>query len=447
MSENYPKDDRQAHEEPGGARHRLGVLMLALALALAVVSAVALATLTGKGGPKQASTKEVASSQQSAPLEAVDEPAPEPEPAPPEPPHVEPVSVRLMMIGDILMHMGVIASGDMGDGTLNYDHLFSHIAGDVQEADVAVVNQETILGGYNWPFSGYPAFNSPQEVGDAEAAVGFDVILRATNHTFDMGYAGVSSELAFWANNHPEMAVIGAADPDGDGIAPAGGTSPAGPYVFEKDGFRIALLNYTAVLNANVDPSYDEQVMGIMSEDRIRADVEAAHEQADIVVVFAHWGEEYQTSPVESEYYWASVFQDAGVDVVIGGHPHVIQPVEVLGEGDDRMLVFWSVGNFVSTQNDARNMLGGMAKVDFVKDDDGARVTSYEFIPTVTQKEPYTTNMTTYKLPDYNDDLAAQSTVSSWAGEGGTAGWYYDYCAGVLGDAFDWDTATVHGSL
>lgn len=447
MNQNHPKDDRQAQRARAASPQRKPAMLMAalLAVLLALVTALAFGVMSRNSRQ----TAPAGQASQSQPLKTTDTPAPveEPQPVPPEPVHVEPVNVRLMMIGDILMHMGVIASGDMGDGTLNYDHLFSHIAGDVQEADIAVVNQETILGGYDFPFSGYPAFNSPQEVGDAEAAVGFDVILRATNHTFDMGYAGVSSELAFWANNHPEIAVIGAADPDGNGICPAGGTSPAGPYIFEKDGFRIALLNYTDVLNANVDPSHDEQVMGIMTEDRIRTDVAAAHEQADIVVVFAHWGEEYETTPVESEYYWAGVFQDAGVDVVIGGHPHVIQPVEVLGEGDNRMLVFWSVGNFVSTQNDARNMLGGLVKVDFVKDDAGARVTTYEFIPTVTQKEPYTTNMTTYKLPDYNDELAAQSTVSSWAGEGGTAGWYYDYCAGVLGDAFDWDTATVHGSL
>lgn len=359
----------------------------------------------------------------------------------------EPVSVRLMMIGDILMHMGVVESGYQSDGSLNYDHLFAHILDDVAKADVAVLNQETILGGSDWSYSGYPAFNGPQEVGDAEADAGFDVILKATNHSFDIGYDGLKSELDFWANKHPGMAVIGAADPYGTGIAPAGGTSPAGAYVYEKGGLRIALLNYTSVLNSNVDVDYDDQVLAIMDEDRIAYDLAEARAKADIVVVFAHWGEEYQTVPNEDERYWADVFKDAGADVVIGGHPHVIQPVEVLGGGDRDMLVCWSVGNFVSTQNDARNMVGGMVNLDIVKDAEGARVAAYEFVPTVTQKEPWTTNMSAYKLMDYTDELAAQSVVSSWAGEGGNREWYLDFCSDVLGDAFDRDACKVRGTL
>ena len=121
--------------------------------------------------------------------------------------------------------MGIIEGGARADGTRNYDHLFVPIASDVAEADVAVLNQETILGGTRWPYSGYPMFNSPQEVGDAEVAVGFDVILKATNHTLDLGYDGVRAELSYWAQAHPQTAVIGMADPDGSHVAPAGGTS------------------------------------------------------------------------------------------------------------------------------------------------------------------------------------------------------------------------------
>lgn len=112
------------------------------------------------------------------------------------------------------------------------------------------------------------------------------------------------------------------------------------------------------------------------------------------------------------------------------------------------MLVMWSVGNYVSTQVGAANMVGGMAKVRFVKDDEGARVREYSFTPTITQREGYTTNMTAYRLADYTDELAAASTINATdPGEGATAGWYRDYCARVLGEAFDWDTLTVHGTL
>lgn len=362
--------------------------------------------------------------------------------------NVEPVHVDLMMIGDILMHQSVIDTGDNGDGTYSYDHLFSQIGDDIAEADVAVLNQETILGGSTWAYSGYPSFNSPQEAGDAEVAAGFDAVLKATNHTFDFGYDGVRAELAYWASTHPEMAVIGMADPDGDGIAPVGGTSPAGPWYYEKDGFTIAMLNYTDVLNGSVEPSTDGRVVSIADEQTMRADVKAAREKADLVVVFMHWGEEYENEPAGDERRWAEVLYDCGVDVVIGGHPHVIQPVEVLGDDKHKMLVFWSVGNFVSTQLGAANMVGGMVKLSLVKDGDGARVESYEFIPTITQRVLDWRGICAYKLSDYTDQLAAESSVSAVdGGNGATRQWYVDYCASVLGEGFDTETLSVHGEL
>ena len=116
-------------------------------------------------------------------------------------------------------------------------------------------------------------------------------------------------------------------------------------------------------------------------------------------------------------------------------------------KGDARMLVCWSVGNFVSTQVNASNMVGGMVKLDFVKDEAGARLASYEFITTITQSEPYSPNLRGYKLSDYTDELAARNTVRETAGEGGTRGGYIDYCAQVLGEAFDYDTLSVHGTM
>ncbi|MDI9590727.1 MAG: CapA family protein [Acidobacteriota bacterium] len=446
MTEQHSQPDGRRPGTSGARRRRRWRKVSLLALvALAVVLVAALASRAPMAFPGRAQGERP----QRMPrvlvsdVQAADEPQEQPAAQP-----AETVTVRLMMVGDILMHSSVIDSGRQADGSLAYDHLFAPLAADIAEADVAVLNQETILGGSSWPYTGYPTFNSPQEVGDAEAAAGFDVILKATNHTLDLGYDGVRAELAYWASAHPEVAVIGMADPDGDGICPAGGTSPAGAYVYEKDGLRIALLNYTDVLNGNVDPAHDGRVVSVMSEEGVRADVAAARERADIVVVFAHWGEEYETVPTESERHWADVLCEAGADVVIGGHPHVIQPVEVLGEGDDRMLVCWSVGNFVSTQLGAANMVGGMVRIDFVKDARGARVGEYAFIPTVTQREGGTAGITAYKLADYTDELAARSPISSIdGGNGATAAWYADYCAQVLGDAFDRETASVHGSL
>lgn len=342
----------------------------------------------------------------------------------------EPVTIELAMIGDILQHAGVYESGFSDSGTRNYDHVFAHIGSALEGADIKVVNQETVLGGDQFEFSGYPEFNGPQEMGDAEAKAGFNVVLRATNHALDMGYDGLSSELSFWRIKHPDVAVIGAVDP-GDSSA-----SVDDLYVFEKDGFKVALLNYTYGLNGYEDP---EGVVSMLDEEHVRRTVEAADAAADMVVVFPHWGEEYKLQPVESQREMAEVLLDAGADVIIGGHPHVIEPVEILSAPDGRKVpCFWSVGNFISTQADNENLVGGVAKVTMTKDDDGkCQVTACSFVPTVTHKGIGST-MTTYLLSEYTDALAKTNYLKSNETDNTslTVAWANDFCTQVLGSGY-----------
>lgn len=343
----------------------------------------------------------------------------------------KPVQIDLVMIGDILQHSGVFQSGYLDDGTRNYDHIFAHIGSEIEGADIKVVNQETILGGEGFSFSGYPAFNGPQEMGDAEVKAGFNVALRATNHALDYGYEGLHSELAYWREKHPEMAVIGAWDPD-DPASSLGDT-----YIFEKDGFKVALLNFTYGTNDIPDP--DNRV-SLLEESHVRSSIEAAEAQADMVVVFPHWGEEYNLVPVQDQYDMAEVMMEAGADVIIGGHPHVIEPVEVLTAPDGHKVpCFWSVGNFVSTQVDNQNLIGGVAKVTMVKDGNGAcSVTACSFVPTVTHKG-IGSNMTTYLLRDYTDDLAASNYLEANGTDNTnlTVAWADQFCSEVLGSQFD----------
>ena len=120
--------------------------------------------------------------------------------------------ISIVMGGDVLAHRGIWMGGERADGTRNYDHLFSAIAPTFKSADIAMVNQETVLGGVEMGLSGFPAFNSPQELGDAEAAAGIDVALAATNHALDKGFEGIEATLRFWRERHPEMLVPGIAD-------------------------------------------------------------------------------------------------------------------------------------------------------------------------------------------------------------------------------------------
>ena len=308
-----------------------------------------------------------------------------------------------MMIGDMLIHEGVYKSGLLDDGTYNFDHLFKNILPDVKAADISIVNQETILGGTELGLSGYPAFNSPYEIADAISKAGFNVVLHATNHTLDKGLKGVNNDINYWKNNFPDIKVLGINENE---------EQYNSIYVYEKDDFKISILNYTYGTNGIPLPSSNPYVVNLLDEDKIRTDVAKAKELSDLVIVCPHWGTEYVYTPDSWQKKWTNLFLELGVDVVIGAHPHVIEPVEVKTRDDGhQMLVYYSLGNFVSNQDHSPRMLGAMAKVTMVKDDSGAYVKSYSVVPLVTQKLFGKGQITTYKLSDYTQTLASQNAI------------------------------------
>lgn len=144
--------------------------------------------------------------------------------------------VTLVMVGDVLLHTPLAKSGELEDGSYDFGALFANVREEVSGADLALVNQEVILGGAELGVSGYPRFNAPYELGDALSDAGFDVILHATNHAMDKGQKGLLNCLAFWEERYPEKAVLGIHDSPEDSEE---------VYVYEQDGIRIAVLNYT----------------------------------------------------------------------------------------------------------------------------------------------------------------------------------------------------------
>lgn len=340
----------------------------------------------------------------------------------------EPANVTVLMVGDILVHPSVWRSGERADGTRNYDHLFEHVAADIAAADIAMLDQETLLGGDELGLSGYPVFNGPQEIGDAEVAAGFDVALHANNHALDKGMAGIEAELAFWREKHPQMTVTGMADSqEAADVVP----------VLERSGHKIAILNYAT--NTNGIPLPEPWAVRMISEEQIAADVEAARAAgAEAIVACPHWGTEYAAAPDAEQLKWGQVLADAGADVIIGDHPHVMQPFEVLTSADGReVTVFWSTGNFVSGQDRKDSMVGSIARVTLSFSADGVRVGECRLTPLVTNKAG-ATNLTTYKLVDYTEELAAGNGIRNDAGcSDFTRQWCVDFCSERLGEAFD----------
>lgn len=356
-------------------------------------------------------------------------------------PPFEPVNVDLIMVGDILAHEGVYNSGFYPDGTVNYDHIFAQLKDDIQAADIAIVNQEVVLGGTELGLSGYPCFNSPTELGDALVTAGFNVVLHATNHTLDKGITGVDNTLNFWKESHPKTAVLGIHDESFTDY------STQDIYVYEQNGLRIAILNYTYGTNGIPIPKSRPLIVNMLEEEKVAMDIARAKEISDFVIVCPHWGTEYVYEPDSYQKKWTQFFYEHEVDLVIGTHPHVIEPVEWIEseDSDHKMLVYYSLGNFVSNQDRLPRMLGAMAKVTIsmdlaenvdladehimgyckkIAEDDsitGTRegdelvvyISEYSVEPLVTHKLFGPGSITTYKLSDYTDTLAAQNRINS----------------------------------
>lgn len=315
--------------------------------------------------------------------------------------------ITLVMVGDMLMHTPVNDSGKMEDGSYNFDHLFTYTKDMISEADIAIVNQEVVLGGPELGISGYPRFNTYYEVGDALVSAGFDVVLHATNHSMDKGLAGLENCLNFWEENYPDMAVIGMYDSkeDRDEI-----------YVYEQQGIRIAILNYTYGTNGQPLPAGMSYAINLLEKSLIAQDVARAKEAADFVILCPHWGTEYVLEETGAQRRWAEFFLECGVDLVIGTHPHVIEPVEMLtDEEGNEMLVYYSLGNYVNATSSEKNdigirMLGAMASVTIARNEEGeVYIKEYSAEPLVTYISDDQKTITTYPLELFTEEMAVES--------------------------------------
>ena len=320
--------------------------------------------------------------------------------------------MTLVMVGDVLLHTPLAQSGETPDGGYDFTALFTNVKEEIEEADLALVNQEVIIGGSELGISGYPAFNAPYELGDALADSGFDVILHGTNHALDKGKRGLLNCLAFWKENYPEKAVLGIHDSaeDGEEI-----------YVYEQDGIHIAVLNYTYGTNGIPLPEDMPYGVDMLEEDRVIRDLQRAEEMADFTVVCPHWGTEYTLSETKTQKRWAELFAENGADLVIGTHPHVIEPVEWKEQNGNKALVYYSLGNFVNWTSGegigvSNRMVGLMAKVTLTKQSSGkVEIEDYDAIPLVCHVRSGFGNVTVYPLDEYSEDLASQNAIRTQA--------------------------------
>lgn len=322
--------------------------------------------------------------------------------------------VNLISVGDVLMHTPLLNYANDGNGNYDFNSIFAVLKDDISAADIAVCNQETPIDTTKDPDGGISfIFNTPGAIGDAEINAGFDVILQSSNHSYDMGADGILNTCAFWQTKEGQAVMIGMNDSQEkrDTIT-----------IYEKNGIKFALLNYTYGLNGFAlpdDMQYLTTIMDDNNKDLIISDVQKAKEQADFVIVFPHWGTEDLTiETTEFQDEWAKIFTEAGADLIIGTHPHVCEKIEWIEAGGNKALCYYSIGNFASNQQELPEVLGGMARVKIVKengktyiDESGTGVT-----PVVTQNinmGNFTNQVVVYKLSDYTEDMANQHDIKN----------------------------------
>lgn len=315
--------------------------------------------------------------------------------------------VKLMMVGDNLIHSGLYKAAKQSDGSYNFDNMYENILTDIEEADLAIINQETIFTADRDNISSYPMFGSPTEVGDAEVKAGFDVIAHSTNHTVDKNLKGIKDTINFWETNYPEITYLGIHDEENESDV---------KYI-EKNGIKLAFVNYTYGLNG-LESWIDgnEYMVDMLTDTDIEETLAEAEENSDITVAILHVGNEYVYKPTEYAQEQVDRFIDNGADIVFCAHPHVVEPYEMrTTEKGNEGLVYYSLGNFISSQDEIPRIIGGMAKITVemkvTGDEKEIYIKQYSMEPLVTHQE--NGFYTTFKLEDYTDELCSKHKLQS----------------------------------
>lgn len=387
--------ERKTHE-----KNKKVAIQLGIGVAGAIVLAIILAFATGIFNPKNTDDPVGGNTQNDTQQETNIDEVVKPEPD----------SMQIVMVGDMLMHDKIIESGKKEDGTYNYDHLFANVAEFISAADLAIANQEVITAGPRYGYTGYPSFNSPYQLADAEAKAGFDVLLLASNHTLDKTKNGVLNCMEYLDTNLPDLGYVG--------INHSQEEQDNHIYTYEANGIKVAILNYTYGTNGIPLPADMPYIVNLLDEAKVRSDIRKAEEIADFTIVCPHWGTELKLDVDSNQKKWANIFVEEGADLVLGAHPHVIEPIEwVTHENGNEMLVYYSLGNFVNGTKSTGHgvttrMVGGIANVTIQRNEETGKVEIVEYgAEEIVCHQGEKTDFTVYFLKDYTEEMASKNLI------------------------------------
>jgi len=308
-------------------------------------------------------------------------------------------TLTLIAAGDNLFHETIYKSY-YRNGIYEFSEIYSEIKELIQSADLAYVNQETVMAGSQYGYSGYPAFNTPQTLAQTLYDTGFTIINQANNHALDMGENGLIATLDLW-DKIENVTVLGARK-TGDNYK-----------VITKNNISLGFLSYTFSLNGNVLSAKNKNLVSMISRKKIEEEIAAVRPLCDFLIVSMHWGDEYMFKPNKEQTELALFLASQNVDLIIGHHPHVLQPFEYIKRPDGKQtLCFYSLGNFVSNQSEKERILGALIYITFVKEDGQLSIKEPQLIPVICHFEAGYTKTKVYPLYDYTSDLLKKHWIA-----------------------------------
>ncbi|SDH40383.1 poly-gamma-glutamate synthesis protein (capsule biosynthesis protein) [Planococcus glaciei] len=289
-------------------------------------------------------------------------------------------SVSLSAVGDILIHERVYLDAKTGSG-FDFTPMLDEAKPFLEAADITIANSESIVGGESIGLSTYPSFNSPYEVADALKDTGIDVVSMANNHTLDRGEKAILSAINYWDHLGIHHAGAHASEAERNKLT-----------TLTKNGIKFSFLSYTYGTNGIPTPSGKNYLLNRIDKQTLQTDLAKAKGVSDVVVLSLHFGNEYETMPTEEQVELAHFAVEQGADLILGHHPHVLQPVEWIQTTDGRKsFVIYSLGNFLSGQEGLEKQIGGILHIQAVKttDAESAKIELVKpsFTPTFVESE------------------------------------------------------------
>lgn len=306
--------------------------------------------------------------------------------------------VHLLFTGGINLNKKPYLSGLKADNTINYDHLFTHLTKNIQNADLAIASQQTVFHIEEGNKLKKDAKNTPKELGDALAKAGFKVVLHGSPAAFSHKEKGITNTLNFWKNYHPDICPLGIVSTEEE--------KEKNYYIFNKNNIKVGIINYSGLVPKGTSAK-NKFMVNTISDKKIEEDLPKLKKEVDFLVVCLDWGEKTTSVPNKLQIKWAKELAKYGANLIVGNYPSHVQPVTyVKAKNGNTALVMFSLGTLVGDNGKKSSFLGALANVVISKADNKTYISSFNLIPTLNHKTAK--EYTVYKLSEYDEDLGKE---------------------------------------